>query len=150
MITENTTIREFLQLLGTECLRNNLHPDIHVISTFSDYKTVYTTVSDKGRFEREDLDIKPNWIITDTRFPNEAEAIKSRGGIVIRVDRKEAAGEGAIQKTVNGKTFWVKSHGHASETSLDEYPFDYVINNNGTIEELVDKVQEMLNQFNIK
>ena len=30
----------------------------------------------------------PNWIITDVRFPNEADAIKGRGGIIIRVNRK--------------------------------------------------------------
>ena len=36
MITENTTIREFLQTLGTECLREQLNPNIHVFMLFSD------------------------------------------------------------------------------------------------------------------
>jgi hypothetical protein len=33
---------------------------------------------------------------------------------------------------------------HSSETSLDNYPFDYEINNNGTIEELIKQVKEIL------
>jgi DNA-directed RNA polymerase subunit L len=33
---------------------------------------------------------------------------------------------------------------HPSETALDNANFDYVINNNGTIEELVEKVRDIL------
>lgn len=70
----------------------------------------------------------PNWVISDVRFPNEAEAIKDRGGILIRVERN----------TGNTEI-------HDSEIALDDYKdWNYVIDNNGTIEELIEKVKEIL------
>ena len=36
---------------------------------------------------------------------------------------------------------------HFSETALDDTQFDYVIENNGTIEELVEKVKIILNKI---
>lgn len=33
---------------------------------------------------------------------------------------------------------------HESETALDDATFDYTIDNNGTIEELIEKVREIL------
>lgn len=154
MINENTTIREFLQVLGTECLREQLNPNIHVFALFSDYKPTIERLKEKGELigngkfliKRIGKDIisdseyveydkysYPNWIITDCRFPNEAQAIKDKGGIVIRVNRPDYS----IQITE------VKLK-HPSETSLDNWEFDYVIENNGTIEELIHKVKEML------
>lgn len=137
MINENTTVREFLQLLGTECIRNNLHNNMWVAATFADYKPVQSK-SDEEMFE-ESLILDstsvhvgyPNWIITDTRFPNEAEAIKERGGIVIRVNRKSDRDNSDINR-------------HPSETGLDNWNFDYVIDNNGTIEDLIEKVRVIL------
>jgi hypothetical protein len=108
---DGLTPRKILQLLGTEAGREIIHPNIWVNSLFADYTT------------------DSNWIITDVRFPNEAQAIKDRGGIVVRIERP--GGE---------------SHcggAHASETALDDYDFDIVINNDGTIEELIDKVKQL-------
>jgi hypothetical protein len=104
------TPRKILQLLGTEAGREIIHPNIWVNALFADFED-------------------SNWIITDVRFPNEAQAIKDRGGIVIRVERP--GGE---------------SHcggAHASETALDTYNFDYVIDNEGNIDELIDKVKQL-------
>src|SRR5690606_31210564 len=54
-----------------------------------------------------------SYIITDVRYKNEAEAIKKRGGYVIRVNRSGIA--------VNN---------HVSETDLDDYKrFDCIIEN---------------------
>ena len=33
---------------------------------------------------------------------------------------------------------------HPSETSLDQYEFDYVLNNSGSIEQLIELVKEIL------
>lgn len=63
------TVRDFLQKLGTDGLREGLHPNTWVNALMSDY-TAY-----------------PNWIVTDCRFPNEAYAIKKAGGIIVRIDR---------------------------------------------------------------
>ena len=109
------TVREVLQLVGTECMRNNLHQNVWVNSLFADY-------TEGSR-----------WLITDTRFPNEAKAIKERGGIILRVNRD-------LESNTNT---------HPSETSLDNYEFDYVINNNGTIEELIEEVIKFLDHYNI-
>jgi hypothetical protein len=119
---DGLTPRKILQLLGTEAGREIIHPNIWVNSLFADYPKI-VDIDDKG------LDVYESWIITDVRFPNEAQAIKDRGGIVIRIERP--GGE---------------SHcggAHASETALDDYDFDIVINNDGTIEELIDKVKQL-------
>lgn len=68
-----------------------------------------------------------NWIITDVRFPNEAKAIKDREGFLIRINRDS-----------------FKNFKHLSEIALDNYQFDYIIDNNSTIEDLTVKVKEIL------
>ena len=109
---DGLTPRKLLQLLGTEAGREIIHPNIWVNALFADYS--------------EDS----NWIITDVRFPNEAKAIKNKGGILIRVERP------GIESHCGGQ--------HLSETSLDAYDkFDYVIENDGTVQDLIDKVKAL-------
>jgi hypothetical protein len=81
----------------------------------------------------------PNWIVTDMRFPNELEAIKNREGITIRVNRDIRCKDGLAD--IVGR---MKEEQHPSETALDDATFDYTIDNNGTIEELIEKVKEIL------
>lgn len=130
MITENTTIREFLQTLGTECLRDNLSKNIWAAALFADYKEEFINKG-IGGFHDPRPSYKsigfPNWIITDLRFPNEIEAIVERKGITIRVNRPG-----------------ISLLDHPSETSLDNAEFDYTIVNDSTIEDLVIKVREIL------
>lgn len=142
------TPRLLLQLMGTECGRQILHPNIWVNSTMIDYKSkirkddgfVYTemtngtTVKWKDTPEFEPLHY-PNWIITDVRFPNEAKAIKQREGINIRLQR--------------GGDYDIDNKQHESETALDNYEFDYIIDNNYTIEALIEQVREILIKENI-
>lgn len=115
----------------------------------------------------------PNWIITDVRFPNEAQAIIDRGGIVIRVGRdswKPKAGDTIKIKVFSNwsivtythtdeegnhhgvgadgykyKSTLIKEHKeeHPSETALDDYEFDHVIENDGSLEELIEKVKQL-------
>lgn len=98
--------REFLQLLGTDVGRNLIEDNVWVDATI-------------GRIERDgnaDADI----VFTDTRFPNEAEAVRSRGGYVVRIDRDGVG----------------PANDHPSETSLDDYNFDARVQNNGTLDDL--------------
>lgn len=67
------------------------------------------------------------YIIPDVRYPKELEAIQSIGGIIIRVERPG-----------------IKVMNHHSETALDNYPFEYIIDNNGTIKDLRDKIKFLL------
>jgi len=68
-----------------------------------------------------------NSVITDCRFPNEAAAVKHSGGFVVRVERE---GLDAV-------------NAHASETSLDGWPFDVTVSNNRSVQAL-DQVAKFL------
>jgi len=135
------TPRKLLQLLGTEAGRELIHPNIWVNSLFADYKAKEEIgLYDGGYLDGQEayrVD-KSNWIITDVRFPNEAEAIKQRGGIVIRVNREESVLYKGV-KHIKG----VKSIEHPSETALDDYEFDHVIENNSDITSLVEKIKQL-------
>ena len=118
----NLTPRLLLQLLGTECGRNILHPNVWVNATLNNYDYIQRWIDVGGK------EYYPNWIITDMRFLNEMEAVKKKGGITIRVNRN-------LEESKDQ---------HESETELDNAEFNYVIDNNGTIEELIEKVREIL------
>ena len=109
------TVRDLLQLLGTNAFRDQVHPNIWVNALFSDYTQ------------------DSNWIITDCRFINEAEAIKKRGGVIVRIEREEES----------------VRHDHSSESELDTWEFDYVIKNDSDIETLKEKVGKMLDDLDI-
>lgn len=183
------TVREFLQRLGTEAVRNGLHPEAWVNALLADYKPV--GVNESGVFEFRingetirhkpdpivDRELFPKWIITDTRFPNEADAVKRNGGVILRVNRpfQPRPGETVELKTGISWTrvtythtdeegqFWgsdsdqVNLHSdrirkaglHRSETGLDDWPFDYIIENDSTIEALTGRVKEFLLKYNL-
>jgi hypothetical protein len=129
------TVREFLQKLGTDAMRNGLHPNTWANAFWVDY--VLQNKGDiilSGRVPGPAKNVKPiypNWIITDVRFPNEAESVLDHGGILIRVNRGGDTGN------------------HPSETGLDDWEFEYTINNNGTIKELINQVRAILEMENL-
>lgn len=121
------TVRDFLQRLGTDALRQGLHPNTWVNALMMEYKEVCFVGKDS---EGADLFSYPNWVITDCRFPNEATAIKNAGGIIVRVNRP---GVNAV-------------NAHPSEVALSHWQFDYTIENNEGIVELKHKVRDILKQ----
>ena len=144
------TPRLLLQLLGTECGRKIIHPNIWVNALMSEYKRpshwenrYYDEVNKKGLAGREEVwgDL-PNWIITDMRFPNELKAVEDKGGISIRVNRETQADRFA--KIDTDKFHEYPRQEHESETALDNAKFNYTINNDGTLLELIQKVREIL------
>lgn len=141
LMMKKMTVREFLQKLGTEAMRDGLHTNVWVNALFSDYKSIFYKefgdLSKRVSFEemiikRNNFEYHPSWCITDMRFPNEYDAIKSKNGIAIRINRPG-----------------VSVNDHPSETALDNFKFDYVINNDGTLEDFKIKVEECLKHFNI-
>ena len=69
-----------------------------------------------------------NCAFTDLRFPNEAEAIRSLGGLLVRIDRPD-----------------VPKMNHPTECALDDWSdWDHVIENNGTLDEFVATVRALL------
>jgi hypothetical protein len=126
------TVRDLLQKLGTDACREGLHTNTWVNALMADYKIHPEHFNDIAN-GRETSDGYPNWIITDTRFPNEAQAIKDAGGIVIRVDRPGV-------KAINA---------HPSETGLDNWDFDHKIMNGSDIVALMFTVHNILKKEKI-
>ena len=94
--------RQFLQDLGV-AIRDHVNKDAWVQVGLAQIK------SDKVVF-------------TDTRFPNELEALRIRGALMVQVVRP---GTGA-------------GDGHISEHAWRDFEFDLEITNDGTLEELGD------------
>lgn len=67
-------------------------------------------------------------VVTDVRFPNEADAVHKAGGILVRITRKGL----------------VSDDPHASETALDGYPADLDVLNAGTVETLQETARALL------
>lgn len=156
------TVRRMLQIIGTEAMRDNVHTNVWVNALFADLKIdhdyIHTTPAPGGdgfivpydeKVPKRWRGIKAytdlfswdfplsKWVITDVRFPNEADAIKERGGIVVRINRFHSV---------------VRDHNipeHPSETALDNYSFDYVIDNDGSIDDLTEKVRRTLIEIEV-
>ena len=131
------TPRWILQYWGTEVCRKSFHDDIWIAS-----------------LENKLRNSKDNVVISDCRFPNEIKAIKSAGGIVIRV--KRGAEPEWYQDAINanegkGNMSWMLSSErlkklgiHASETSWVGTKFDHVLENDASINELFKSVETVL------
>ena len=153
------TPRKILQLLGTEGVRDIIHPNAWVNSLMVDYKSKLFNRTTKEEYEKgkpivwEDGKY-PNWIITDMRFPNELKAIEDKKGITIRVERpkfiectciRHEESNGCFHCDYSGKIEDVESvDNHSSETALDNAEFDYIIENSGSVVDLVDMVKQLL------
>ena len=132
------TPRLMLQLWGTEVCRKGFHDDIWIAS-----------LENKLRTSTDDI------VISDCRFPNEIKSIRNAGGIVIRVKRGEEPEwyEDAVSMNSGetGNMSWALSKErinklgiHASETAWVGTRFDHVLTNNGTIDELTNKVKGLV------
>lgn len=142
-----TTPRLLMQLLGTECGREILHPNLWVNALFSQYQLlgIKTKVSEQhieflSNIQSDKIlpnvfdGIYPNWVITDMRFPNELKAVQERDGITIRVERHVDKNNIPI----------IRENEHESETALDDAGFNYIIDNNCSINQLIELVKEIL------
>jgi len=122
------TPRLVLQLWGTEVCRRSFHDDIWIASLESRLRNS-----------------KDSIVISDCRFPNEIKAIKEAGGKVIWVQRGELPSWHIMAgKANNGDTFAaekLKALGvHASETAWVGTNFDYILDNNGTVDDLYKRI----------
>jgi hypothetical protein len=106
--------RRLMQTLGTEWGRQLINPDIWLVLA-------------KQRL----LAFGPGMIISDVRFENEANWVRSLGGLVIHLVRPSAP----------------KIEQHISEAGVLVNDLDLVIHNNGTLEQLFDRVKETLDGF---
>jgi hypothetical protein len=104
--------RQMMQTLGTEWGRVSVNQDLWLILA--------------GKKVAEYKEAGYNVVITDVRFENEAEWLRSQGGVLVHVIRPNA-----------GTT----PHGHASEAGVKQEAKDFLIYNTGTLEDLRDKVE---------
>lgn len=112
-------VRTFLQRLGTEVGRNLISDTVWVDATIN-------------RIERDGA-LDGDIVLTDTRFLNEANAVRemsadgSTKAVLVRINRPGIGPAGD----------------HPSETELDDYEFDYIIHNDGTLSDLKASVSSL-------
>jgi len=73
-------------------------------------------------------------VFSDMRFQNEAEAIKAAGGRTVRVERPGVG----------------PANDHTSEHDLAKWAFDLYVNNNGTVGEMVPRLEQFFGRHYIK
>jgi hypothetical protein len=100
--THGPEVRELLQRFGTEVGRELWGEDFWV-------NAAVDTIKDGSRV-----------VVSDVRYPNEADAIKKLGGEIWRIVRPEFGA----------------ANDHASEHALNDYKFDHIFENNSDIESL--------------
>lgn len=147
------TYRTMLQKIGTEAMREQIHENVWVNALFQNYKDGKPFVVDNPEISYLGFKVNKielianvsNWIISDVRMSNELKAVEDRGGITIRINRKwltHKTSFGDISEIRHIPQF--DGPEHPSETALDNATFKYTIDNNGTIEELIEKVRDVL------
>ena len=124
--------RMALQLMGTEAGRDVFDKDIWVISLLN---------RANGK----------NVVVTDVRFQNEIKYIQQNNGIIIRVKRGPEPEWYEMLKTITDfhlrkttMSFW---NIHQSEWDWVGCNFDYEIDNNGSLQDLSNKVEDVLQQI---
>lgn len=129
------TPRKLMQFIGTDLLRNQMGEVIPDLG-----KEIWLKSFQKWREAQRMADgTLPPIVVTDIRFPNEAEFIKSLGGEIWKVDRTGNMGETAPPAS---------SYSHASEIELQTISTDHlVILNDGTIDDLYLKVDTVIQLF---
>lgn len=84
------------------------------------------------KFDEDNIE-ESKFIITDTRFHNELQAVKDRNGICIRVNRESVETNDV----------------HPSENEWKDWEFDYILENNADIPHLVTEVEKTLKHFKL-
>ena len=112
---QNLEVRRLLQVFGTEVGRKQFGSEFWIDIALKDLDNTSLTV------------------ISDVRFPNEAEAIKKLGGSIWRINRHN-------HSAVNG---------HPSEHAMDNYMFNHVIYNDGTLDDLADEVFMLVRELKL-
>ncbi len=122
-----------LQLMGTEAGREVFHKDIWVIALLN-------------------RSINRNTVITDVRFKNEIKLIHENSGMIVRVKRGDDPQWFNIAERANsGDELALKEMRqlgiHISEWDWIGSPIDYIISNDGSLEDLKDEIREFATKY---
>ena len=135
------TPRWVLQYWGTEVCRQGFHDSIWIAS-----------------LENKLRNKTGNTVINDCRFPNEVDIIRKQGGKVVWVSRgplPEWYNTALKQHTTDLYDQWMLEDAnelmeqkypevHASEHSWVGSKFDYVVSNDGTVQDLYETIEKQL------
>ena len=144
---ESMTIRDFLQMVGTDAMRDVIHPNIWVNTLMEDYQPVSMTNIAKASVKTGNTTkiIKeptwPSWVISDVRFLNEVNAIKNGvlGNPVPKNDFRFTVRVNRPKRNLD------RTDEHQSEIELDDYQhWDYVIENDKNLDHLAFEIHCML------
>ena len=118
-----------LQLMGTEAGRDVFHPDLWVHTVLR-------------RCENAPYH---NYVIADVRFPNEINAIRESGGIIVRVKRGDEPEWYNVALKTNKKLNYYGMAQEYPDVHFSEWAWvgseiDFEISNNGSLDELKEKV----------
>lgn len=128
----NFSPRLALQMMGTEAGRDVFHKDLWVYS-----------------LERK-MELYPNVVIADVRFPNEIKFIQDKGGFVVRVRRglDPEWYDTAYRANREGNTDLMVDYSiHYSEWAWIGSIMDHELHNTGTVSMLEGDVGHMLKVF---
>lgn len=127
------TSRFLLQQFATNFARDTIDPSIWIRAWAN---TVSTIPEDS-----------PNIVVDDVRFENEVKVIKEMGGYLWKIERPCLSRKDSPKVS----TFWwflrellIPEKQHHSEGNLDHVEFDVVIINDGSLEDLKEKVIDAL------
>ena len=125
-----------LQLMGTEAGRDVFHPDLWVHTVLR-------------RCEQAPYN---NYVIADVRFPNEINAIKDSGGVVIRVRRGDDPEWYTLARECNvyNKLDIMRNaypEVHYSEWAWIGAHYDIVMDNNCSLDELEIRVDKLVDSL---
>lgn len=121
------TPRWVLQYWGTDVFREHFHQDIWIAS-----------------LENKLRKTEDNIVISDCRFENEVESIRRAGGRVIRIIRGPDPKWFEFAKRSPELMSSVFPAVHTSEYSWASTEFDFIIENNGTIDELYAELKNLV------
>jgi hypothetical protein len=116
--------RKFLQFIGTEWARS-----------INDNVWIDILLYNSSKLE--------NCYCSDVRFINEFEALRSNGWTLIKLDRNH----------IDSRRIGSGNSNHISENQLDSYNnyrWDYVISNNGSIKELYENLDTIVNSIQLE
>ena len=129
-----------LQVIGTDALRDNFHPDLWFLTL-------------RNRIRKNP---NQNVVISDVRFPNEIKFIKEQGGILIKVNRGPTpvwyetailANKGnSLAKNAMEKTY---ADAHLSEWAWVGSEIDYEFNNDGSIDDIYKQISTMMDSISL-
>ena len=125
------TPRWVLQFFGTDVCRDNFSNDIWVASL--EKKLLY--------YKDEHV------VISDVRFPNEIHAIKDSGGVIIRVQRGERPVWWSTARNNHLDMPELFPDVHPSEWAWISSGEDYVIYNDGTLDELAGNLRKVIDSM---